>query len=66
MYVNDEMTINGKWLDDSNVAVWCVNGEGVVGMTGSIVLVKDPGVAADQAEANDGMTEEESEILRGL
>ncbi|KAJ7097884.1 hypothetical protein B0H15DRAFT_823136 [Mycena belliarum] len=36
--VNQQMTINGAWVDDHNATVWCVNEEGVVGMTGKIKL----------------------------
>ncbi|KAJ7132311.1 hypothetical protein C8R44DRAFT_773731 [Mycena epipterygia] len=37
--VNRPLTIAGFWNDEHNVTVWCVNDEGVVGMTGTIELV---------------------------
>ncbi|KAJ6581006.1 hypothetical protein B0H19DRAFT_1017554 [Mycena capillaripes] len=40
MIVNQPMTIAGVWNDKHNVTLWCVNKEGVVGMTGSIQLAK--------------------------
>ncbi|KAJ7109421.1 hypothetical protein C8R44DRAFT_635387 [Mycena epipterygia] len=36
--VNQPMTINGVWVDEHTATVWCVNEEGVVGMTGTIKL----------------------------
>ncbi|KAJ7449856.1 hypothetical protein FB451DRAFT_1343006 [Mycena latifolia] len=36
--VNQPMTINGVWADEHTATVWCVNEEGVVGMTGTIKL----------------------------
>jgi len=37
--VNRPMTIAGVWTDERTVTLWCVNDEGVVGMTGSVQLV---------------------------
>ncbi|KAJ7709862.1 hypothetical protein B0H17DRAFT_1029536 [Mycena rosella] len=36
--VNRPMTINGTWVDEHTATVWCVNEEGVVGMTSTIKL----------------------------
>ena len=36
LFVNRELTINGKWLDESNIQVWCRDMNGVVGMTGKV------------------------------
>jgi len=36
MFVNKEMTINGKWLSDSSLRVWCQDESGIVGMRGLI------------------------------
>jgi len=36
--VGHPMTINGVWVDEHTATVWCVNEEGVVGMTGTIKL----------------------------
>lgn len=37
--VNRPSTINGVWQDVNTVALWCVDGDGVVGMTGLVQLV---------------------------
>ncbi len=37
LFVNKELTIDGKWLDQSTIQVWCSDG-GVVGMTGKVEL----------------------------
>ena len=38
LFVNRELEINGKWLDKNNVAVWCSDTKGVVGMTGKVEI----------------------------
>jgi hydroxyacyl-ACP dehydratase HTD2-like protein with hotdog domain len=39
--VNRPMTIAGVWNDEHSVTLWCVNNQGVVGMTGDIQLVPE-------------------------
>ncbi|KAJ6607024.1 hypothetical protein B0H10DRAFT_2308442 [Mycena sp. CBHHK59/15] len=39
--VNHPITINGAWNDEHTASLWCVNEEGVVGMTGSVHLVHE-------------------------
>ncbi|KAF9497829.1 hypothetical protein BDN71DRAFT_534406 [Pleurotus eryngii] len=36
LIVNRELTFHGSWVQDKQVKVWCVDDEGVVGMTGLI------------------------------
>jgi hydroxyacyl-ACP dehydratase HTD2-like protein with hotdog domain len=36
--VNQPSTINGVWKDATTAALWCVDGNGVVGMTGLVEL----------------------------
>ncbi|KAJ7460802.1 hypothetical protein FB451DRAFT_1270374 [Mycena latifolia] len=36
--VNRPMTISGAWNDEHSATLWCMNDEGVIGMTGSIQL----------------------------
>jgi len=41
LIVNREMTINGAWVDKFNVKLWCIDEEGVVGMTGTVQLTQN-------------------------
>ncbi|KAJ6474692.1 hypothetical protein C8R47DRAFT_1179251 [Mycena vitilis] len=38
--VNQPVTIAGVWTDRHHASLWCVNNQGVVGMTGSVQLAK--------------------------
>ncbi|KAF9564610.1 hypothetical protein CPC08DRAFT_788013 [Agrocybe pediades] len=38
LFVNRELNINGKWIDKSNIQVWCSDVNGIVGMTGKVVI----------------------------
>jgi len=38
MFVNQPLTFNGVWGSDNSATLWCVDEEGVVGMTGSVRL----------------------------
>ncbi|KAF8163336.1 hypothetical protein B0H34DRAFT_319543 [Crassisporium funariophilum] len=40
LFVNRELTINGSWVDESTVQMWCCDANGVVGMTGRVELQK--------------------------
>ncbi|KAH9484246.1 Sphingoid long chain base kinase 4 [Psilocybe cubensis] len=37
LFVNRKLTINGKWVDKSNILVWCSDMNGIVGMTGKVL-----------------------------
>ncbi|THU89515.1 hypothetical protein K435DRAFT_729039 [Dendrothele bispora CBS 962.96] len=39
LIVGRKLTVHGKWQNEKTVAVWCVDEDGVVGMTGNITLV---------------------------
>ena len=36
MAVKRAMTINGSWTDENIIKLWCVDENGVVGMTGTV------------------------------
>lgn len=36
--VDEQSTINGVWKDENNLSLWCVDRNGVVGMTGLVQL----------------------------
>ncbi|KAJ7623663.1 hypothetical protein FB45DRAFT_752716 [Roridomyces roridus] len=38
--VNKPMTIAGVWIDVDTASLWCVNDQGVVGMTGTVQFVR--------------------------
>ena len=38
LVVGKACTINGAWHDKRTALLWCVNEDGVVGMTGSVVV----------------------------
>ncbi|KAF8964041.1 hypothetical protein BDZ97DRAFT_1904599 [Flammula alnicola] len=38
LFVNRELTINGVWLDKTNIQLWCTDAGGVVGMTGTVEI----------------------------
>jgi len=40
LFVNSDLTINGKWLNDSSIRVWCQDKNGIVGMTGIVEVEK--------------------------
>lgn len=39
MIVGRAMSIHGAWKDNSSVKLWCVDEDGVVGMTGTVEVV---------------------------
>ncbi|KAG5645235.1 hypothetical protein DXG03_006652 [Asterophora parasitica] len=39
VYVNRNSTLHGEWKDNTSIKLWCVDDEGVVGMTGMIQLL---------------------------
>ena len=39
LFVNDALTINGKWTDKNTIKVWCQDSKGIVGMTSDVVVV---------------------------
>lgn len=38
LFVNRELVINGKWVDKSNIRVWCSDANGIVGMTAKVEI----------------------------
>lgn len=38
LFVNQSLTINGHRVDENNFSLWCVNEDGVVGMTGRLQI----------------------------
>lgn len=39
LFVNSELTLAGSWENANTAKVWCVNQDGVVGMTGTVECV---------------------------
>ncbi len=39
LFVNSELTLAGNWEDAKTAKVWCVNQDGVVGMTGTVECI---------------------------
>ena len=37
--VSHPMTIHGAWVDGSSIQLWTLDGDGVVGMTGSVTIL---------------------------